>query len=105
MRLWFLLATILGTASAAQKLKPAELQAMAREQPGSVEFRDNIRATYKPEALKNGAAVSGIGPNFIWVFERPSATDLEAHPRFQPLVPARPLKDRRATHVHLHSGW
>ena len=73
MRRWLLFAIValssVGIVSAAQKLKPVELLAMAREQPGSAEFRDSIRASFKPEALKNGSAVSGIGPDFIWVFE------------------------------------
>ncbi|MEO8025989.1 MAG: alpha/beta hydrolase-fold protein [Bryobacteraceae bacterium] len=53
----------------AEKLPAPELIAMARAQPNSAEFRDTLRATFKPEALSKGHAVSGIGATFLWALE------------------------------------
>ncbi len=61
--------TLLAMTAHAQRLRPAELLKLAQERGSTVEFRDAIRNTYKPEVMKMGGAVTGIGPDFIWIYE------------------------------------
>lgn len=49
---------------------------MARTRPESAEFTTAVRAYYRPENLPKGMAVTGLGPQFLFVLESEAAPTL-----------------------------
>ncbi len=60
-------------ALAAEKLTAPALIEQAKKELGSAGFRENALATLGEQRVKNGTAVIGLGPDFLWAVE--SATE------------------------------
>ncbi|MCX6631783.1 MAG: alpha/beta hydrolase-fold protein [Candidatus Solibacter sp.] len=72
--------------AAAQKPTQAELIQMAKSKPLAPEFRDAVRASYRPENLAKFGGVTGLGPDFLFVMETESQPTLTIDGKALPLM-------------------
>jgi enterochelin esterase-like enzyme len=75
MKSVLMLAVLTLTLGAAEKLSVQQLSDLSRK-PGNPAFADGLKATLPEKGLKDGSAVLGEGPNFIWAVEATAAPEL-----------------------------
>ena len=72
----FLIVLVAASGLFAQNATPkptqAELLQMAKTKPLSSEFRDAVRASYRPENLTKFGGITGLGPDFLFALETES---------------------------------
>src|SRR5688572_14304866 len=60
----------------AERLSAPALIELAGKSPNSADFRESLVLSLGEQRIKNGTAVMGQGPDFIWAIEAPSAPQL-----------------------------
>ncbi len=71
IRRFVLLLLVAGTSvsQAAERTLVDRLIALARTQPSSAEFRDELVAAMGADSIREGTAIVGNGPDFVWAVE------------------------------------